>query len=107
MFQQSGVFHYDAIALKHTDIKQLNLTKIAQYFDNYQVDFSQEEQPENLLKNTDILTEAYQVTVAGLLIFGLNSQKFMPNACISFAHFAGNELTEELIDKQVITGTLD
>ncbi len=26
---------------------------------------------------------------------------------ISFAHFAGNEITEELIDKQTITGTLD
>ena len=107
LFQQSGVFHYDAMALEHTDIKQLNLTKIAQYFDNYQVDFSQEEQPENLLKNTDILSETYQVTVAGLLIFGLNPQKYLPNACISFAHFAGNEITEQLIDKQVITGTLD
>lgn len=107
LFQQSGVFHYDAMTLENTDIKQLNLIKIAQYFDNYQVDFTQEEQPENLLKNTDILTESYQVTVAGLLIFGLNPQKIMPNACISFAHFAGNELTEELIDKQVITGTLD
>lgn len=107
LFQQSGVFHYDGIALENSDIKQLNLTKIAQYFDNYQVDFAQEEHPENLLKNTDILTESYQATIAGLLVFGLNPQKFMPNACISFAHFSGNEITEELIDKQVINGTLD
>jgi ATP-dependent DNA helicase RecG len=107
LFQQSGVFHYDAIALENTDIKQLNLTKIVQYFDNYQVDFAQEEHPEILLKNTDILTEQYQVTIAGLLIFGLNPQKFMPSACISFAHFSGNDISEELIDKQVITGTLD
>jgi ATP-dependent DNA helicase RecG len=107
LFQQSGVFHYDGIALENTDIKQINLTKIAQYFDNYQVDFSQEDSPERLLKNIDILTEHYQLTVAGLLVFGLNPQKFMPNACISFAHFAGNEITEELIDKQVINGTLD
>jgi len=41
------------------------------------------------------------------LVFALNPQKFIPNACISFAHFAGNELTEKLIDKQTITGTLD
>jgi ATP-dependent DNA helicase RecG len=107
LFQQSGVFHYDAIALENTDIKQLNSTKIAQYFDNYQVDFAQEEHPEILLKNTDILTEQYQVTIAGLLIFGLNPQKFIPSACISFAHFSGNDISEELIDKQVITGTLD
>lgn len=107
LFQQSGVFHYDGIALENADIKQLNLTKIAQYFDDYQVDFSQEEHPEILLKNTDILTDRHEVTIAGLLVFGLNPQKFMPNACISFAHFSGNEITEELIDKQVINGTLD
>jgi ATP-dependent DNA helicase RecG len=53
------------------------------------------------------LAENYQVTIAGLLIFGLNPQKWLPSACISFAHFAGNEITEELIDKQVINGTLD
>lgn len=45
LFQQSGVFHYDGIAIENTDIKQLNLNKIAEYFDNYQVDFSHEENP--------------------------------------------------------------
>jgi len=107
LFQQSGVFHYDALGVEGSGIKQVNLNKISEYFDNYQVDFSQEDHPENLLKNTDILTDQYQATVAGLLIFSLNPQKFIPNACISFAHFAGNEITEELIDKQTINGTLD
>ena len=107
LFQQSGVFHYDALGVEGSEIKQINLNKISEYFDNYQVDFSQEDHPENLLKNTDILTDQYQATVAGLLVFALNPQKLMPNACISFAHFAGDELTEELIDKQTITGTLD
>jgi len=107
LFQQSGVFHYDALGVEGSGIKQINLNKISEYFDNYQVDFSQEDHPDNLLKNTDILTEQYQATVAGLLVFALNPQKFMPNACISFAHFAGDELTEELVDKQTITGTLD
>ena len=107
LFQQSGVFHYDAIGLDNTSIKQVNLNKVSEYFDNYQVDFSQEEYPENLLKNTDILTDKLQMTVAGSLVFALNPQKNMPDACISFAHFAGDDITEELIDKQTITGTLD
>ena len=99
LFQQSGVFHYDAIGVENTSIKQVNLNKITEYFDNYQVDFSTEEHPENLLKNTDILTENLQMTLAGLLIFSLNPQNFMPDACISFAHFSGREITEELISK--------
>ncbi|MCK5888826.1 MAG: putative DNA binding domain-containing protein, partial [Methylococcales bacterium] len=107
LFQQSGVFHYDAIAVENTSIKNINLHKISEYFDAYQIDFEQEDAPENLLKNTDILTENYQASIAGLLVFALNPQKFIPSACISFAHFAGNEMTEELIDKQTITGTLD
>jgi len=107
LFQQSGVFHYDAMHVENTSIKQVNLNKITEYFDNYQVDFSTEEHPENLLKNTDILTDSLKMSIAGLLIFALNPQKFMPDACISFAHFSGNEITEELIDKQTITGTLD
>lgn len=107
LFQKSGVFHFDATGVENSSIKQVNLNKISEYFDNYQLDFAQEEQPENLLKNTDILTDNLQMTVAGLLVFGLNPQKFMPDACISFAHFAGDEITEELIDKQTITGTLD
>jgi ATP-dependent DNA helicase RecG len=107
LFQQSGMFHYDAIGLNNTSIKQINLNKISDYFDAYHVDFTQEEHPENLLKNTDILTDTLQMTVAGTLVFALNPQKFMPDASISFAHFAGDEITEELIDKQTITGTLD
>lgn len=107
LFQQSGMFHYDAIRVENTSIKQVNLNKISEYFDNYQVDFSAEEHPENLLKNTDILSDSLEMTIAGLLFFALNPQKFMPDACISFAHFSGNEVTEELIDKQTITGTLD
>jgi len=107
LFQQSGVFHYDAIAVENSSIKNINLNKITEYFDNYQVDFSDEEYPQNLLKNTDIMTDQYQLTIAGLLVFSLNPQKFMPDACISFAHFSGDEITEELIDKKTITGTLD
>ena len=107
LFQQSGVFHYDATGLENSSIKNINLNKISEYFDNYQLDFAQEEQPENLLKNTDVLTDCLQMTVAGSLVFALNPQKFMPDSCISFAHFAGDEITEELIDKQTITGPLD
>ena len=107
LFQQSGVFHYDATGLENSSLKNINLNKITEYFDNYQLDFAQEEQPENLLKNTDILTDDLQMTVAGSLVFALNPQKFMPDACISFAHFAGDEITEDLIDKQTVRGTLD
>ncbi len=107
LFQQSGVFHYDRIGVDNTSMRELNLSKIDQYFDNYQIDFLAENDKEHILVNTDILDDKQQTTIGGLLLFGIHPQRQLFNACISFAHFAGNTLNEELIDKQVITGTLD
>jgi ATP-dependent DNA helicase RecG len=107
LFQQSGVFHYDRLSVDGTSIKDLNFTKIDNYFDRYQIDFSNEDNPEIILSNTDILDVNRTVTIAGLLIFGINPQRYLSDACISFAHFSGTGISDELIDKQVINGTLD
>ncbi len=109
LFQQRGIFHYDGVGVDKTSIKDLNLTKIDQYFNRYDIDFTNETEQDKikLLVNTDILTEEFKATIAGLLIFGINPQKYLYNAGISFAHYNGNEITEELIDKQNIESTID
>jgi len=107
LFQQAGVFHFDATGVSNTNIVDLNWSKLDQYFDQYNVDFSQESDKERLLMNTDLMTPNGEVTVAGLLVFGINPQKYLYNASITFAHFGGDSLDDALIDKQVIEGTLD
>ena len=109
LFQQSGIFHYDNISLEKTSLKNLNLQKVALYFEKYKLDFEllSEEERFSLLKNSDILTDNGELTIAGLLIFGINPQRYLINASISFAHFKDSELSSELIDKQNIEGTLD
>jgi len=109
LFQQSGVFHYDNISLEKTSRKNLNLQKVASYFERYKLDFEllSEEDRVSLMKNSDILSDNGELTVAGLLIFAINPQRYLMNASISFAHFKGNEISSELIDKQNIEGTLD
>ena len=107
LFQQSGMFHFDATGVSKTTISDLNWSKLDRYFDQYNIDFSNETDKERLLTNTDILTPEGETTVAGLLVFGINPQKYLHNASISFAHFAGKALDDVLIDKQVIEGTLD
>lgn len=108
LFQQSGVFHYDSIGVERTSIADLNFTGIDRYFNRYEIDFSRESETDkvHLLKNSDILTETGNVTIAGLLIFGINPQRYLLNAGISFAHFNGNEITADLIDKQNIDSIL-
>jgi ATP-dependent DNA helicase RecG len=107
MFQQAGVFHFDATGVYKTKISDLNWSKLDRFFEQYEIDYSNEIDKQRLLVNTDIMTEDGKVSVAGLLVFGINPQKYLYNASISFAHFAGNDLSDELIDKQVIEGTLD
>lgn len=109
LFQQSGVFHFDSTGVERTSFADLNLTKIDGYFNRYEIDFASESEADkvNLLKNSDILTENGCVTVAGLLVFGINPQRYLYNAGISFAHFKGNEITGDLIDKQNVDSTLD
>lgn len=106
LFQQAGVLHFDATPVTGTSPAALNQTALDQYFTPYGIDLSREENPQVLFRNTEILHETGELTVAGLLTFGINPQRYLHNACVSFAHFAGTEITDTLIDKQVIEGTL-
>jgi ATP-dependent DNA helicase RecG len=109
LFQQSGVFHFDKTSVEGTTIRNLNLYKIASYFKTYLIDFDSISDTEKvvLLKNTDILTEDEKVSIAGMLIFGTIPQKYLPLAGISFAHFLGDNINSELIDKQNIDANID
>jgi len=108
LFQQAGFFHYDLNAVEKTSLKDIDFAKIDNYFNRYDIDFVSETENEKikLLQNTDILTPQNNLTVAGLLIFGINPQRYLHNASVSFAHFQGNEISDKLIDKQIITGDL-
>lgn len=106
MFQHAGMFHYDLTGVEHTSLKHLNMTAISSYFQRYEIDIDDETDVTSLLINTDVLTDNKNVTVAGLLLFGTYPQKFLKNSSISYAHFAGTGLNDELIDRQVIEGNL-
>jgi len=57
---------------------------------------------------SDILSDNQKhSTIAGLLIFGISPEPYLPASGISFAHFAGDVIDEKRIDKQLIKGTLD
>jgi ATP-dependent DNA helicase RecG len=108
LFQAAGIFHYDGNGVERSSIHDLNFTELDRFFGDYQIDFSKESEKnkQRLLSNTDILNEQGQTTVGGLLIFGINPERYLPQSGISFAHFCGCEMQSELIDKQNISGPL-
>lgn len=108
LFQVSGVFHYDSVAVPGTTINDLNSAALDDFFMQYGLEYSREDEMarQRLLINTDILTPTGEVTVAGMLLFGSNPTRHLPQAGVMFAHFKGTDIGEELIDRQEITGTL-
>lgn len=112
LFEAGGSFHFDISPVEGTSIKDLNIDIIRDYFMKYNTFdlFDEpEESVERILVNADILKEAdgrKLCTVGGLLVFGKNPEKHLPQNGVSFAHFKGNEITDELIDKKIITGRI-
>ncbi len=108
LFQVSGVFHYDTVPVAGATIHDLNLSALDTYFSSYSIEFSRENESErkSLLVNTDVLADTGEPTIGGMLMFGINPGRYQPQAGIMFAHFNGNTPGDELIDRQVIGGTL-
>ncbi len=108
LFQMSGVFHYDTLPVPNASINDLNMAALDSYFANYGFEFSKEADiaRRQLLINTDILAPTGEPTIGGLLMFGINPSRYLPQAAIMFAHFNGLEIAAELIDRQEIIGTL-
>lgn len=109
LFQHSGALHYDKLGVERTSESLLNYSKVSQYFNIFDIQFDAEttEQREKLLQNADILTEDGNLTVAGTLCFSLHPNKYLFQSGVMFAHFNGEAITDDLIDRQEIIGTLD
>ncbi len=112
LFQASGAVDFDISSVEGTTKKDLNMDLIRDYFLKYNMFDLYEETDEavdRILVNADILREGAntkECTVGGLLIFGKKVEERLPQNGISFAHFRGNDITEELIDKKQIVGNL-
>jgi len=112
LFEANGALHFDISPIERTSIKDLNIDIIRDYFLTYNTfDLYEEDKDaiEQILINADILKEKDSkvvCSVGGLLIFGKNPERYLPQNGVSFAHFKGNDIADELIDKKVIIGRI-
>jgi len=112
LFEGNGSLHFDISPVPNTSIKDLNLDIIRDYFLKYNAfDLYEEDakQVERILINADILkplNDYIVCSVGGLLVFGKLPQNILPQNGISFAHFKGTDISDELIDKKVIEGRI-
>lgn len=108
LFQASGAVHFDTVEVDRATPNDLDIGQIGQYFTRYNISFFDEPEAERLrlMTHADLLGETGKPTIAGLLVFGLAPERLLPQSGIDFAHFAGNELAADLLDKQNIAGPL-
>jgi ATP-dependent DNA helicase RecG len=60
-----------------------------------------------MLQNLDLLTPIdAAITVVGMLMFGLQPERYLPQSEVLFAHFKGTEIGDELLDRKSLTGPL-
>jgi len=112
LFQQAGLVQFDLSPVDGTSVQDLDLTRLHQYWSNYyEIPYQDLEEKEQIiiLLNADIIISSenrLHSTIGGMLIFGKNPQRRLPQSSIMFAVFRGNDITSELLDKKEISGTL-
>lgn len=112
LFQQAGIVHFDLSPVEGTEEKDLDLLKVNDYWSTcYDIDFISLEKQEQhkILINSDIIVpfEGDNVaSVGGLLLFGKQPQRRLPQSSIKTAVFKGEDITDDIIDKKEIIGAL-
>lgn len=113
LFQQRGRFRVETRPVSGSSIADLDLRRLTQYFRGIRTQETPapEDQAawQTLLLNTEVLCEheaLFPCTVAGLLLFGRNPNRFIPQAGIDAAAYPGIEKGYDAIERQTIRGSL-
>lgn len=121
LYQQSGHLNYDVRPVPGATLQDLDLRRLRAYFRyvrRYPETLPEEDTADNvdaievwqtLLLNTDILVESGGraiPTVGGLLLFGLNPQRRLPNSGITAVAYQGSEKDYDAIERTALRAPL-
>lgn len=113
LFQQRGRFRVETRPVSGSSIADLDLRRVAQYFEQVRMQetpkLDDQQGWQTLLVNTEILCEdrdLFPCNVAGLLLFGRNPARFIPQAGIDAAAYPGREKAYDAVERQTMRGPL-
>lgn len=111
LYQASGIFRYDIKPVPGSSLKDLDMNRLINYFrDIREQDCPEQEETEQwmtLLINTEIMVESRGKaipTVGGILLFGKNPNRYLPQAGISAVAYKGQEKDYNTNERDVIKG---
>jgi ATP-dependent DNA helicase RecG len=113
LFQQRGTFRVETRPVSGSSIADLDLRRLGQYFEKVRTQetpaLDDQQAWQTLLVNTEVLCEhqdLFPCTVAGLLLFGRNPNRFIPQSGIDAAAYPGPEKVYNAIERQAMRGPL-
>jgi len=113
LYQTSGVLRYDIKPVPGSSLKDLDINRLINYFRNIRgQDCPKQEETERwetLLINTEIMLESRGKaipTVGGILLFGKNPNRYLPQAGISAVAYPGMKKDYEAVERETIRGPI-
>ena len=113
LYQASGVLRYDIKPAPGSSLKDMDMNRLINYFRDIRGQDCPEqeeiEQWETLLINTEIMVESRGKaipTVGGILLFGKNPNRYLPQAGISAVAYPGAEKDYEAVERKTIRGPI-
>ena len=103
---------FDIQPLPTSDLSDLNLIQfeheyLPQAFDSDIIEVNERTLEERLVVTKMIASvDVPFATVMGILVLGKNPQDFLPGAYVQFLRIDGNDLTDEILDSEVMRGTI-
>jgi ATP-dependent DNA helicase RecG len=98
LFQSGEQLHFEISALPGTTLQQIDLLRFKTYCNEYRKIGIEESELKNMLYNLEIVTENQELTVLGMLFFGKNIERYLPQAGIELNCFSGTNLDSAIID---------
>ncbi len=107
IFQSSKSIFYDEASVINAGISEFNFESFKKFINNYlTLEIEDETDLFNYAKNFHLLDENQISTITGILFFGNEPQKFLPQARIIIAAINGTDISIEPFDKKEINGTI-
>jgi len=112
LYQERQLVSFDRSVIEESSLDDLDPAKFERYLflvagkrpDDFPIS------KENLLVNKQVIAMRkgrFRVTIAGMLLFGREPQRFVPQSEISCARFKGLDMGNNFIDRKDFRGTLD
>lgn len=109
LFQQRGSFRAELRPVSGATLIDLDLRRLRDYFDRIRQQQVPPDEDEGawrtLLLNTEVMTDE-GVTVAGMLLFGRNPNRFLPHAGIDAVAFPGKEKDYAARERAALRGPM-